>query len=97
MPATAENEGKPAGRKRTKLIYKPSPVPFQAVTIPLAPALPPESSDQPGDKAGCPHSPYWVLLRVGFARPAGHPAAGELLPHHFTLTLAGGMFLLHYP
>jgi len=26
-----------------------------------------------------------VLLRAGFAWPAGHPAAGELLPHHFTL------------
>jgi len=23
---------------------------------------------------------------MGFTRPAGHPAAGELLPHHFTLT-----------
>ncbi len=22
---------------------------------------------------------------MGFAQPAGHPAAGELLPHHFTL------------
>jgi len=27
-----------------------------------------------------------VLLRAGFAWPAGHPAAGGLLPHHFTLT-----------
>src|SRR5205085_6962910 len=32
---------------------------------------------------------YLVLLRVGFAWPAGHPAAGGLLPHHFTLTGAG--------
>ena len=23
---------------------------------------------------------------MGFAQPAGHPTAGELLPHHFTLT-----------
>jgi hypothetical protein len=23
---------------------------------------------------------------VGFTQPAGHPAAGELLPHHFALT-----------
>jgi len=23
---------------------------------------------------------------MGFAQPTGHPAAGELLPHHFTLT-----------
>src|SRR2546421_9181742 len=32
---------------------------------------------------------YSVLLRAGFAWPAGHPAAGGLLPHHFTLTGAG--------
>ena len=31
-------------------------------------------------------SSYLALLRVGFAEPAGHPAAGELLPHRFTLT-----------
>jgi len=30
---------------------------------------------------------YSVLLQAGFARPASHLAAGELLPHHFTLTL----------
>jgi hypothetical protein len=29
--------------------------------------------------------PYSVLLRMGFAQPTGRPAAGELLPHHFTL------------
>ncbi len=29
-----------------------------------------------------------VLLRVGFTEPASHPAAGALLPHHFTLTAA---------
>jgi len=23
---------------------------------------------------------------MGFTQPTGHPAAGELLPHHFTLT-----------
>jgi hypothetical protein len=23
---------------------------------------------------------------MGFSRPSGHPDAGELLPHHFTLT-----------
>jgi len=31
-------------------------------------------------------SSYLALLHVGFAQPTGHPAAGELLPHHFTLT-----------
>ena len=30
---------------------------------------------------------YLVLLRVGFTWPAGHPAAGGLLHHLFTLTL----------
>lgn len=30
--------------------------------------------------------PYLVLLRAGFAQPAGHPTAGALLPHHLTLT-----------
>jgi hypothetical protein len=47
---------------------------------------------------------------MGFTQPAGHPAAGELLPHHFALTrqtvfvrkpfilkLPGGMFLWHFP
>src|SRR4029453_7233994 len=40
--------------------------------------------------------PYSTLLRVGFAKPAGHPAAGALLPHRFTLAgplaRAGGLF-----
>ena len=42
---------------------------------------------------------YLALLRVGFAKPTCHHAAGALLPHHFTLTglAAGGMFLLHWP
>src|SRR5215207_7152833 len=40
--------------------------------------------------------PYSTLLRVGFTEPAGHPAAGALLPHRFTLTalLAQGGGLL---
>ena len=29
--------------------------------------------------------PYLVLLRVGFAKPDGHPPAGALLPHLSTL------------
>src|SRR5450759_1488986 len=49
---------------------------------------------------------YLVLLRAVFAGPAGHPAAGGLLPHHFTLTrprLSGDqrglavLFLWHFP
>jgi len=44
-------------------------------------------------------SSYLVLLRAGFTQPPGHPGAGELLPHHFTLTRPGasGMFLWHFP
>ena len=34
--------------------------------------------------------PYLALLRVGFAKPTGHPAAGALLPHRFTLTAGTG-------
>src|SRR5215467_10706503 len=43
---------------------------------------------------------YLVLLQMGFTQPTGHPTAGKLLPHHFTLTqlvLLGGMFLWHFP
>jgi len=29
---------------------------------------------------------YSALLRMGFTQPTGHPVAGGLLPHHFTLT-----------
>ena len=72
---------------------------FRAVTIYLALPLPAGSSDQPGDRPGVLQSLYSVLLRVGFSQPTGHPAAGELLPHHFTLTPNkwGGMFLWHFP
>ncbi len=48
--------------------------------------LPSGSSDQPEDIGRAPQaSSYSVLLRVGFAQPTSHLAAGELLPHHFTL------------
>ena len=29
---------------------------------------------------------YSVLLQLGFTKPRGHPRAGELLPHRFTVT-----------
>ncbi|MEA2617242.1 MAG: hypothetical protein QOE72_3025, partial [Chloroflexota bacterium] len=32
--------------------------------------------------------PCSALLRAGFTWPAGHPAAGGLLPHHFTVAAA---------
>src|SRR5881296_2744165 len=41
----------------------------------------------PGASGG-PPAPCLALLRVGFAQPAGRPAAGELLPHRFTLAPA---------
>lgn len=41
-------------------------------------------------RGGPPHHPSCsVLLRVGFAKPASRLAAGELLPHRFSLTCAG--------
>ena len=45
-------------------------------------------------------SSYSVLLRVGFTEPAGLPAAGGLLPHHFTFAVARAaavFFLWHSP
>lgn len=76
-----------------------------AMIIYLARRLPGASSDltrRPRRAAvGCHEDilpSYSVLHQVGFTRPADHPAAGELLPHHFTLTGgAGGMFLWHFP
>ena len=58
-----------------------------------------------------PSPSYLILLRMGFARPTDRPAAGALLPHHFTLTGASPKgrwlirarripavcFLLHFP
>ncbi len=43
------------------------------------------SSDRTRGSAGHLIPSYSVLLRAGFTEPAGHPAAGELLPHLFTL------------
>jgi hypothetical protein len=55
------------------------------MTIYLVRPLPEGSCGQPGDWPGAMTSPYLALLRVGFAQPAGHPAAGGLLTRHFTL------------
>jgi hypothetical protein len=44
--------------------------------------------------------PCSTLLRAGFAWPAGHPTAGGLLPHHFTVAAtdaAAVSFLWHSP
>lgn len=82
------------GIYRKKELSKPIsrvlfPDEFRAVTIHLALMLPPRSSDLPRDRAGRPITLYSVLLWVGFAQPASHLAAGELLPHHFTLARTG--------
>lgn len=41
----------------------------------------------------------WPCSGGGLPGPDGLPAAGELLPHHFTLAplYGGGMFLWHFP
>jgi len=69
------------------------------MAIYLALTFPSGSSGQPGDRPGILMSLYLALLRMGFTQPTGHPAAGGLLPHHFTLTslTRGGMFLWHFP
>ena len=64
---------------------------------------PPPRATYPETARDKPQSPYLVLLRAGFAQPAGHPTAGALLPHHLTLTAGrhrkgvvdrvGGVFL----
>jgi hypothetical protein len=45
--------------------------------------------------------PCSTLLRAGFTWPAGHPTAGGLLPHHFTVAATAGAvavsFLWHSP
>src|SRR5579864_8950300 len=43
-------------------------------------------SEQPLDAVAS--GPCSALLRAGFTWPAGHPAAGGLLPHHFTVAPA---------
>ena len=43
------------------------------------------------------HGPCLALLRLGVAWPLHYGSAGGLLHHHFTLALAGGMFLWPYP
>src|SRR5215468_7596258 len=74
--------------------------------------LPAASSNQPGATTGespagsrvapTTTAPVWSCSGWGLPQPTGHPAAGELLPHHFTLTwrheaTIGGMFLWDFP
>src|SRR5207302_799044 len=60
------------------------------MTICLRRRLPGASCDRyPRARRAASSPSYLVLLRAGFVWPAGHPAAGGLLPHHFTLTDSG--------
>ena len=79
------------------------------MTIHLSTALPPRSSDLPGNLGGPPSNvPLFGLAPGGVCQaPAVTGEAGELLPHPFTLTRVspaddGGTdravsFLLHFP
>ena len=46
----------------------------------------------PRDYERAAHPPIWPCTGWGLACARGHPLAGGLLPHHFTLTLSGGLF-----
>ena len=108
---TGWRQGWRGGRKIRESACKPGSVPFgsgdqsrTATVIYLAGRLPGRSSGLPGSRwwAGPALLPYLALLPVGFAAPAGHPAAGGLLPRLFTLTRRGKppravCFLLHFP
>ena len=59
---------------------------WSGATISLEPQSPGASCGLPGESAGHLISPYLALLRVGFAWPACHQAAGRLLPGLCTLT-----------
>ena len=69
------------------------PAPPGAVTICLAPALPPGSSDQPEALArlrrarsrASPRPPIWSCSGWGLPTPPVTRGCGELLPHLFTL------------
>jgi len=83
------------------------------MAIPLGRPLPDASSDLTRGhwERAAPSPLYLILLRMGFARPTGRPAAGALLPHLFTLTgapltaqahprvtgIPAVCFLLHFP
>jgi len=81
----------------SRVLYPPHT--GRTAAIYLAPMSPSGSSGQPGDRPGVLISLYLALLRMGFTQPTGHPVAGGLLPHHFTLTplTRGGVFLWHFP
>lgn len=79
--------------------HKPSSVPHRphdlcggdhlstpAISRRLQRPHPKDSGEQPLDVARTSRLPTWSCSRWGLPRPADHPTAGELLPHHFNLT-----------
>ena len=84
---------------------KPSSVPADAAAggdhLSGGGGYPPSLATYPRAGPKLPLPSYAVLLRAGLAQPAGHPTAGALLPHHFTLTsrrqAGGGLFLWRFP
>ena len=75
---------RPAGRR------SPAAGDGHPSTTPVARRLqrpdPGHGASNPGRRTVRPCS---ALLRAGFTWPAGHPTAGGLLPHHFTVAAAG--------
>jgi len=90
----------------SRVLFLEGVTPCEAMTIHLVSALPPRSSDLPGDSGGPPFSvPLFGLAPGGVCRaPAVTGGAGELLPHRFTLTRSEAetseravCFLWHFP
>ena len=79
--------------KEPERACKPGSVPLRVVIIPLGRTIArrlqrpyPRNSE----RAALP--PIWSCSRWGLACARDHSRAGGLLPHHFTLTLSGGLF-----
>src|SRR2546430_1834495 len=92
-PDSSSNRGW-VGRERavSRVLFPRSPgggghLSRAPVARPLQRPLPEGSASSlpPGRRTVRASPSYLVLLRAGFTWPAGHPAAGGLLPHHFTL------------
>src|SRR5215510_7567793 len=82
-PRTARKPGSvpPVARGRWPSIWDAGlPAPLATATRGLG-----EQPFAAGPLSGGGSPSYLVLLRAGFTWPAGHPTAGGLLPHHFTL------------
>jgi len=84
-----------------------APIPLPVVVIHLGEVLPLRSSDstRKHDASRIARNqaltlPYLVLLRLGFTKPASHPAAGEAFTSPFHLSFSFkklSSFLWHFP